>query len=51
LASGLSIDDILEEYSGLEKDDILACLLFASKTLEDSSFVSSKKEAHGTIFI
>lgn len=45
LASGLSIEDILEEYPGLEKDDILACLLFASKTLEDSSFVPSKIEA------
>lgn len=45
LASGLTIEEILEEYHGLEKDDILACLLFASKALEDSSFVPSQIEA------
>jgi len=39
------ISDILEEYPGLEKDDIYACLLFASKTLEAASFVPLKAEA------
>lgn len=32
LANGVIIEEILEEYPGLEKDDILACLLFASKS-------------------
>ena len=45
LASGLTIEEVLDEYPGLKKDDVLACLLFASKTLEDSSFVPSKIEA------
>jgi len=31
LASGMSIDQILEEYSDLERDDLLACLEYASK--------------------
>lgn len=45
LAHGTSIEEILQEYPGLEKDDIYACLLFASKTLEDASFVPLKAEA------
>jgi uncharacterized protein (DUF433 family) len=39
LAHGTTIEEILEEYTGLEKDDIYAGLLFASKTLEDASYV------------
>ena len=35
LAHGASIDEILQEYKGLTKEDILACLLYASETLED----------------
>lgn len=31
LASGMSIDQILEDYSDLERDDLLACLEYASK--------------------
>jgi uncharacterized protein (DUF433 family) len=30
LAHGTVMEDILQEYPGLEKDDIYACLLFAS---------------------
>nr|VFJ57560.1 MAG: Uncharacterized conserved protein, DUF433 family [Candidatus Kentron sp. FW]VFJ62866.1 MAG: Uncharacterized conserved protein, DUF433 family [Candidatus Kentron sp. FW] len=30
MASGMSIDRILEEYPELEHDDILACLAFAA---------------------
>ena len=45
LAHGTTIEEILEEYTGLEKDDIYACLLFASKTLEDASYVPLKAEA------
>ena len=45
LANGITIEDILAEYRGLEREDILACLLFASKALGDSSFVPSKIEA------
>lgn len=45
LAYGTTIDEILEEYPGLEKYDIYACLLFASKTLADASFVPLSAEA------
>ncbi|GBD86592.1 hypothetical protein BMS3Abin03_00513 [bacterium BMS3Abin03] len=34
LAAGLTKDEILEEYPELEKDDIKAALLYASKVLE-----------------
>lgn len=45
LAYGSTMEEILEEYPGLEKDDIYACLLFASKTLQDASFVPIVAEA------
>jgi len=45
LAHGTVMEDILQEYPCLEKDDIYACRLFASKTLEDASFVPLKAEA------
>lgn len=39
LAYGSTIEDILAEYEGLTRDDIQACLLFASKTLENTEFM------------
>ena len=39
LAHGATANDILLEYDGLMQEDILACLLFAKKTLEDTAFV------------
>jgi uncharacterized protein (DUF433 family) len=33
LAAGDSIDDILEEYSDLKREDVQACLEYASKLL------------------
>ena len=45
LAHGISMEAILEEYPGLAKDDIYACLLFASKSLQDASFVPLGAEA------
>ena len=39
------MEAILEEYPGLAKDDIYACLLFASKSLQDASFVPTGAEA------
>ena len=29
LGHGMSIEEVLDEYQGLKRDDILACLLFA----------------------
>lgn len=39
LSQGLSIDDMLNEYKGLTRDDILACLLYASEALENTTFM------------
>ncbi|HNB54053.1 MAG TPA: DUF433 domain-containing protein [Anaerolineales bacterium] len=39
LAHGATIDEILEEYEGLVQEDIQACLLFASRSLENTSFM------------
>ena len=33
LAHGATVDEILQEYKGLTKEDILACLFYASETL------------------
>ncbi len=39
LARDATVDDIIQEYEGLTREDILACLLFARETLEDTAFV------------
>lgn len=39
LANGAMIDEILHEYEGLMREDILACILFAMKTLDNTTFV------------
>lgn len=38
LAFGTTIDEIVSEYPGLTRDDVAACLLFASETLANTSF-------------
>jgi uncharacterized protein (DUF433 family) len=45
LAHGATVDEILGEYSGLNREDIQACLLFASRSLEQTSFLPIMKEA------
>ena len=37
MSSGMSIEEILEDYEDLEKDDILASLFYASKLTEIKS--------------
>ena len=39
LAHGATSDTILQEYDGLTNEDILACLLYASEMLEDTTFM------------
>ncbi len=39
LAHGATTDEILREYEGLTREDILACLRFAQGTLESTDFV------------
>ncbi len=39
LAHGATAEEILEEYKGLTLEDIQACLLFATKSLENTAFM------------
>jgi len=39
LAHGASFEEILQEYSGIETQDIQACLLFAKRSLEASDYL------------
>lgn len=39
LAHGATVMEILEEYQGLTPEDIQACLLFATKSLANTSFM------------
>ncbi len=39
LAQGDTVEAILAEYPGLAKEDIQACLLFASRSLQDVDFM------------
>ena len=39
LAHGATIPEILDEYDGLAEEDIQACLLFATKSLESTVFM------------
>jgi uncharacterized protein (DUF433 family) len=39
LAHGATVEEILQDHPRLTREDIQACLLFAAKTVEDSTFV------------
>jgi len=39
LAHGATIPEMINEYPGLTLEDIHACILFASKSIEDSSYM------------
>ena len=39
LAHGATMSEIIGEYKGLSSEDIQACILFASKTLENTVFM------------
>ena len=44
LAHGTTEDDILNEYKGLENEDIQACFLFATKFLKNTDFMPLMEE-------
>jgi len=46
LAHGASVEDILTEYEGLTVQDVQACLLFATKFMEDTAFMPLSMELH-----
>lgn len=39
LAHGETVEQIISEYEGLTQEDIQACILFATKSLEDTTFM------------
>ena len=39
LAHGAAVTEILEEYKSLTQEDIQACLLFATRSLESTAFL------------
>jgi len=45
LAHGATETEILQEYSGLTHEDIQACLLFATRSLENTTFMPLGAEA------
>ena len=45
LAHGSTFAEILDEYDGLTHEDIRACLLFATRSLEDTAFMPLAVEA------
>lgn len=45
LAHGATIPEILDEYQGSLEADIQACLLFATKAMQDTSFMPLAAEA------
>ncbi len=44
LAHGATVQEILDEYEGLAQEDVLACLLFAARSLESTAFLPLKAE-------
>jgi uncharacterized protein (DUF433 family) len=45
LGQGVTMEEILQEYYRLTKEDILACLVFASNILENNAFYPLKQVA------
>lgn len=39
LAHGTTAEEILAEYQGITREDIQACILFATRSLEDTTFM------------
>jgi uncharacterized protein (DUF433 family) len=44
MAHGGTVAEITKEYDGLTEEDIQACFLFATRALEDASFVPLEME-------
>ena len=44
MAYGMTIDEILDEYQGITREDVLACLLYAKSDLSRNSFLPLAKE-------
>jgi uncharacterized protein (DUF433 family) len=44
LAHGSSSEEIISEYNGISEEDVSACILFASKSLENCTFFPLSKK-------
>jgi len=45
LGHNSTVEEILDEYGGLAREDIQACLLFASRTLAQTEFMPLMSES------
>jgi len=45
MAHGTTIREIVEEYDGLTEEDIQACLLFATRSIENTSYMPLAESA------
>lgn len=45
LAHGATIEEVISEYQGLSIEDVRACILFATKSLETTVFMPLATEA------
>jgi len=45
LADGTTLEEILEEYEGLTREDIIACLRYASEAIDHSTYMPLSIEA------
>lgn len=45
IADGVSFEDITKEYEGLKKEDIIACLCYASEAIDHPAFIHLNYEA------
>lgn len=39
LAHGITFEEIVLEYEGITREDILACLLFATRSIQNTDFM------------
>jgi len=39
LGEGSTIEEIIKEYKGIKKEDIMACLIFASEAIDHSTIL------------
>jgi len=44
LAHGATTEEIINEYAGLTREDIQACVLFATRALENTAFMPLSPE-------
>jgi uncharacterized protein (DUF433 family) len=45
LAHGATMDEVVNEYQGLKVEDVRACILFATKSLETTVFMPLAADA------